>query len=65
MFPVAPPGPLRIGHTISGFQWNGTGQFGGHLASGVFLYRVRARRNGQDHELRQDSNRAPAEKGFR
>jgi hypothetical protein len=57
-------GLLRIGRNITDFQWNGTDEFGDPLANGVYLYRVLARLNGQDLELRQDSNRSFTEKGF-
>jgi hypothetical protein len=57
-------GLLRIGRNVTDFQWNGTDEFGDPLANGVYLYRVLARLNGQDLELRQDSNRSFTEKGF-
>lgn len=43
-------GNLRIGQNISDFAWDGTDQFGNQLANGVYLYRVKARLNGQPLE---------------
>ena len=41
-------GPLRIGLNRTAFAWDGTDQFGDRLANGVYLYRVIARKDGQD-----------------
>lgn len=41
-------GPLSIGRNITDFAWDGTDEFGDPLANGVYLYRVRARINGED-----------------
>ena len=41
-------GPLSIGRNITDFSWDGTDEFGDPLANGVYLYRVRARLNGED-----------------
>lgn len=41
-------GPIQIGRNISEYAWDGTDEFGDPLANGVYLYRVRARLNGDD-----------------
>lgn len=45
-------GPIHIGNNISEFAWDGKDEFGDQLANGVYLYRVRARINGQNIERR-------------
>jgi flagellar hook assembly protein FlgD len=35
-------GPIRIGHNITEYKWDGKDQFGQDLANGVYLYRVMA-----------------------
>ncbi|HXP48363.1 MAG TPA: hypothetical protein VN922_00330, partial [Bacteroidia bacterium] len=44
-------GPLHIGRNITEYAWDGTDQFGGKLANGVYLYRVITSINNQsiDH----------------
>ena len=44
-------GPIQIGRNISEFVWNGRDEFGDQLANGVYLYRVKAKIDGQDIEL--------------
>jgi Peptidase family C25 len=39
-------GPIRIGRNITQFKWDGTDQFGGKLANGIYLYRVVTNLNG-------------------
>ncbi len=41
-------GPLSIGRNITDFAWDGTDEFGDPLANGVYLYRVKAKINGED-----------------
>jgi flagellar hook assembly protein FlgD len=41
-------GPIRIGRNVTEFAWDGKDQFGDPLANGVYLYRVKAKLNGQD-----------------
>lgn len=45
-------GPLKIGHNLSEFSWNGTDMYGNKLANGVYLYRVKTVLNGQQLERR-------------
>ena len=44
-------GPIQIGRNISEFAWNGRDEFGDQLANGVYLYRVKAKIDGQDIDL--------------
>ncbi|MCH2231507.1 MAG: C25 family cysteine peptidase [Crocinitomicaceae bacterium] len=41
-------GSLSIGRNITDFAWDGTDEFGDPLANGVYLYRVKAKINGED-----------------
>lgn len=34
-------GPIKIGHNISDYTWDGTDMYGNRLANGVYLYRVK------------------------
>jgi flagellar hook assembly protein FlgD len=40
-------GPLRVGRNITEYKWDGTDQFGGKLANGVYIYRVVTNLNGK------------------
>jgi len=40
-------GPIKIGHNITEYKWDGRDQFGQSLANGVYLYRVIADINGK------------------
>ncbi|GAB4092468.1 putative type IX secretion system sortase PorU2 [Flaviaesturariibacter terrae] len=53
-------GPLHIGTNITEFKWDGTDQYGGKLANGVYLYRVITNLNGQS--LEKFTNKAQGEK---
>jgi hypothetical protein len=44
-------GPIRIGHNLTDFEWDGTDMFGDRLANGVYLYRVTAKLNGSEYKL--------------
>lgn len=57
-------GPLNIGRNLSEYRWDGTDQFGDRLANGVYLYRVKARLNGQDVELRETEAAQYFQKGY-
>lgn len=50
---LAEMGPIRVGRNITEFAWDGTDQFGDRLARGVYLYRVMARLNGEELEVRE------------
>lgn len=43
-------GPLRIGRNITEYAWDGKDDFGDRLATGVYLYRVITRLNGNTME---------------
>lgn len=45
-------GFIRIGRNITTYAWDGRDEFGDQLANGVYLYRVKARINGEDIEHR-------------
>ncbi len=45
-------GPIQIGRNITEYAWDGTDEFGDPLANGVYLYRVKARINGENIEHR-------------
>ena len=57
-------GPINIGRNLSEFRWDGTDQFGDRLANGVYLYRVKARLNGLDVELRETEASQYFQKGY-
>lgn len=57
-------GPLNIGRNFTDFWWDGTDQFGDRLANGVYLYRVKARLNGQELDLRQTTAGQFFKEGF-
>jgi len=45
-------GSLHVGRNLTEYRWNGTDEYGDRLANGVYLYRVVARLNGEDLEMR-------------
>lgn len=57
-------GPIRIGHNISDFAWNGRDEFGDQLANGVYLYRVLVRQNGEKLDHRKTSADKAFKNGF-
>jgi len=54
-------GPLHIGRNITEYRWNGTDEYGDKLATGVYIYRVIAKMNGEDI----DRSSTSADKYFR
>ncbi len=44
-------GPIHVGNNISSFKWNGTDEYGDKLATGVYIYQVISKINGEviDH----------------
>jgi hypothetical protein len=48
-------GFIQIGNNVSDFSWDCTDQYGDRLANGVYLYKVKARLNGKDMEIRETS----------
>jgi len=57
-------GPIRIGKNITEFAWDGTDEFGDKLASGVYLYRVFTKDNGETVEKSSTSADKYFKKGF-
>lgn len=57
-------GPIRIGKNITEFAWDGTDEFGDKLASGVYLYRVFTKDNGETVEKSSTSADRYFKKGF-
>ena len=45
-------GAIQIGRNISDFAWDGRDEFGDQLANGVYLYRVKAKIDGLDINLK-------------
>lgn len=54
-------GPIHIGRNITEYRWDGRDEYGDLLATGVYLYRVIAKMNGEDMERSTTS----ADKYFR
>ena len=46
-------GNVHIGNNITDFAWNGTDKYGDKLANGLYLYRVVAKINDENIELRK------------
>jgi hypothetical protein len=46
-------GPITIGRNITEYAWDGTDEFGDPLANGVYLYRVKARIDGEEIKHRE------------
>ncbi len=57
-------GPIRIGKNITDYAWDGTDEFGDKLASGVYLYRVFTKDNGETVEKSATSADRFFKKGF-
>ncbi len=57
-------GPIQIGRNITEFAWDGTDEFGDPLANGVYLYRVKAKLNGEYIKHRESGADQHFEKNF-
>lgn len=57
-------GVIQIGRNISEYAWDGTDEFGDPLANGVYLYRVKARLNGEEIKRRESGADQYFEKDF-
>ena len=57
-------GHIQIGRNISEYAWDGTDEFGDPLANGVYLYRVKARINGEDIKHRDSGADSYFKKDF-
>ncbi len=57
-------GPIRIGHNISEFAWDGRDQWGDQLANGVYLYKVYLRHSGDVFKDRETKGDKAFKEGF-
>ncbi len=57
-------GPLHIGRNITEYKWDGRDEYGDKLATGVYIYRVIAKMNGEAIEKRQSGADKFFKKGF-
>jgi Peptidase family C25 len=57
-------GPISIGRNISEYAWDGTDEFGDPLANGVYLYRLKAKINGEDIKHRETDADSHFKKDF-
>ncbi len=57
-------GAIHIGRNITEYAWDGTDNFGDPLANGVYLYRVKAKINGEDIKQRESGADQYFEKEF-
>lgn len=57
-------GKIHIGRNITEYAWDGTDNFGDPLANGVYLYRVKAKINGEDIKQRESGADQYFEKEF-
>ena len=57
-------GELRIGRNVTEYAWDGKDEFGDPLANGVYLYRVKARIDGEDIKHLESGADAYFKKGF-
>lgn len=57
-------GRIKIGNNKTEYIWNGTDQYGDQLANGVYLYKVKAKINGENIEHRETKGDHSFKKGF-
>ncbi len=57
-------GPVKIGHNITEYAWNGRDEFGDQLANGVYLYRVKVRMHGEEIKMRATAGDRAFKHGF-
>lgn len=57
-------GDIHIGRNITSYKWDGTDEYGDKLATGVYIYRVIARLDGETIEKRQTSADKYFKNGF-
>jgi flagellar hook assembly protein FlgD len=56
-------GPIKIGHNITQFAWDGTDEYGDLLANGVYFYRVMMESNNR-FDRRQTKGDGAFKNGF-
>lgn len=57
-------GPIRIGHNITQYAWDGKDEYGDQLANGVYFYKVLIQKEGKILEHRQTAGDRAFKKGF-
>lgn len=57
-------GPIKIGHNITQFAWDGTDRYGDQLANGVYFYRVLMQSGAESIEHRETSADGAFKNGF-
>lgn len=57
-------GPIKVGHNITEFAWDGTDEFGDQLANGVYFYRVIMESDGGAIDHRATSADGAFKNGF-
>ena len=57
-------GSINIGRNITEYAWDGKDEFGDPLANGVYLYRVKAKINGEDIKHLESGADEHMHKGF-
>jgi hypothetical protein len=57
-------GPIRIGHNITEYAWDGRDEFGDRLANGVYLYRVKMQHSGEPFKMRATAGDKAFKNGF-
>lgn len=48
-------GPIHVGNNVTSFKWNGTDEYGDKLATGVYIYQVITKINGEEIDHRNTS----------
>lgn len=48
-------GPIHVGNNVTSFKWNGTDEYGDKLATGVYIYQVITKINGETIDHRSTS----------
>jgi flagellar hook assembly protein FlgD len=48
-------GPIHVGNNVTSFKWNGTDEYGDKLATGVYIYQVITKINGEEIDHRNIS----------
>ncbi len=57
-------GPIRAGHNMTEYAWDGKDEFGGQLANGVYLYRVIIPKEGDTFQHRETQGDNLFKNGF-
>ena len=57
-------GPIHIGNNLTAYSWDGTDEYGGRLANGVYLYKVYAKKNGKEIDLFETAGDEHFKRGY-